>query len=128
MSEFLKKLYRTFLKLLDSFQSRVYTWAMLCFPPKHIFDKNVRNVHFLEEALELVQALGLPEEEAIRVVRYVYSRSKGHPPQEVGGVLLTLSLLSVANELDMLRCGEDELERVWMKIDVIREKQKHKPH
>lgn len=49
-----------------------------------------RAARFLEEALELAQAVGLTREKAIALVEYVYSRPVGDPAQEVGGVGVTL--------------------------------------
>lgn len=82
---------------------------------------------FLEEALELVQANGCTASEAHQLVDYVFSRPPGEPHQERGGVMITLALLSWTSGLNMTKAGEDELKRVWSKIDAIREKQRKKP-
>lgn len=50
----------------------------------------------VEEALELAQSVGTSEEEARRVLEHVYSRPKGTPFQEVGGVTVTLMSLAEA--------------------------------
>jgi hypothetical protein len=110
------------------FQQRVIDWFCQCFGKPELGRKGRRNNHFLEEAVELSQSLDMSEEEAISIVRYVYSRPKGAPRQEVGGVMTTLAILCTVHELDMNACGENELARIWTCIDKIREKQKHKPH
>ena len=110
-----------------SLQSRVAPWILACFGPAIAADKAERNHRFLEEALELVQACGSTREEAHRLVDYVYSRPIGEIGQEVGGVMLTLAALCLAQGEDMDAAGEAELARVWTKIDAIREKQARKP-
>ena len=110
-----------------SFQSRVQPWMMTCFGAEISADKAERNHRFLEEALELAQALGCPKDDALALVEYVYSRDIGDPPQEVGGVMVTLAALCLANELDMHECGETELARIWTKVEKIRAKQAAKP-
>lgn len=111
----------------ESFQDRVKPWLDQCFGSVIAADRNERNHRLLEESLELVQACGCTITEAHQLVDYVYSRPKGEPTQEVGGVMLTLAALCLANNLNMHECAEIELSRVWIKIDAIREKQKRKP-
>ena len=110
-----------------TFQSRVAAWMNACFGPAISADKVERNHRFLEEALELVQALGCSREDCLQLVNYVYDRPVGEPSQEVGGVMVTLAALCLASGLDMDGAAETELARVWTKIDVIRAKQAAKP-
>lgn len=112
-----------------SFQSRVYPWLMECFGEMIAGDREERNHRFLEEALELVQSCDCTADEAHKLVNYVYGRAVGDPPQEVGGVMVTLAALCLANEMDMQKCGEVELSRITQPamVEKIREKQKRKP-
>ncbi|MCE1010171.1 hypothetical protein [Pseudomonas monteilii] len=110
-----------------SFQSRVQPWLMECFGEMIAGDREERNHRFLEEALELVQSLGCSSAEAHQLVEYVFGREVGEPAQEVGGVMVTLAALCLANSLDMHQLGETELARVWTKVDAIRAKQASKP-
>lgn len=100
---------------------------LACFGEEISQDRVERNHRFIEEALELVQACGMPKEEAHQLVEYVYGRPVGEPHQEVGGVMITLAALCLARCLDMHVAGEDELARIWQKIDKIRAKQATKP-
>lgn len=109
------------------FQAGVQQWMLSCFGREVSADKTERNHRFLEEALELVQALGCPPSEAHQLVDYVYGRQVGDAAQEVGGVMVTLAALCLANGLDMAAAGDTELARVWTKIDKIRAKQAAKP-
>jgi hypothetical protein len=90
-------------------------------------DKEERSHRFLEEALELVQACGCTADEAHQLVDYVYGRPVGEKHQEVGGVMVTLAALCLAQALDMHEAGETELKRVWTKVEAIRAKQAAKP-
>lgn len=113
---------------MKDFAVRVGLWLIECFGVSIARDTNERNLRFLEEALELVQSLGLSQESAHKLVDYVYNRDIGFPEQEVGGVMVTLAALCFANHLNLEACAEDELTRINLKINEIREKQKNKPH
>lgn len=111
----------------DSFQSRVQPWMMACFGAEISADGAERNHRFLEESLELVQACGCTASEAHQLVEYVYGRPVGEREQEVGGVMVTLAALCLAQGLDMHAAGETELARIWTKVEAIRAKQAAKP-
>ncbi|WP_202967471.1 hypothetical protein, partial [Pseudomonas abietaniphila] len=110
-----------------SFQARVKPWMLACFGAEISGDQQERNHRFLEEALELVQACGATASEAHQLVDYVYGRPVGDKIQEVGGVMVTLAALCLAHGLNMHLAGESELQRIWTKVDQIREKQAAKP-
>jgi hypothetical protein len=113
----------------EPFQQRVQPWMKECFGSKISADAIERNHRFLEESLELVQACDCTKSEAHQLVDYVFNRLVGDPPQEVGGVMVTLAALCLAQGLDMHDCGEVELSRI-MQPEVmrhIREKQASKP-
>ncbi|WP_232443865.1 hypothetical protein [Burkholderia ubonensis] len=110
-----------------AFQSRVQPWLLECFGAEIATDRAERNHRFLQEALELVQACGCTASGAHQLVDYTFSRPLGEPTQEIGGVMVTLAALSLANGLDMYAAAEAELARVWTKIEQIRAKQAEKP-
>lgn len=112
---------------LMPFQSRVNPWMYETFGPEIANDRSERNHRFLEESLELVQACGCTFEEVLLLANYVYERPIGEPHQEVGGVMVTLAALCLAQGLDMHVSAEAELQRVWQLKDQIREKQRKKP-
>ena len=113
--------------LAASFQARVQPWMMACFGAEISADGAERNHRFLEESLELVQACGCTASEAHQLVDYVYGRPVGERAQEVGGVMVTLAALCLAQGLDMHAAGETELSRIWTKVEAIRAKQAAKP-
>jgi len=98
-----------------------------CFGPVISNDADERNHRFLEESLELVQACDCTVSEAHQLVDYVYGRPTGEKIQEVGGVMVTLAALCLAQKIDMAECGEVELKRIWTKVEQIRDKQAAKP-
>lgn len=110
-----------------SLQQRVAPWVQACFGPVIAADKSERNHRFLEEALELVQACGCTQSEAHQLVDYVFGRPVGERSQEVGGVMITLAALCLAQNIDMHEAGEVELARIWTMVEKIRAKQAAKP-
>jgi hypothetical protein len=111
----------------ETFQSRVQPWLLICFGEMIASDVIERNHRFLEEALELVQSCGCTKDEAHQLVEYVYNRPSGEKSQEVGGVMVTLAALCLAQDLDMDESAETELKRIWTKVEQIRAKQAAKP-
>lgn len=109
-----------------NYQGRVRQWVEHCFGKKAADDKLERSFRFLEEALELVQTQGLTKEQALRMADYVYGRPFGDPAQEVGGVSVTLAALCSAIGVDAESAAEDELKRIWTKVEEIRERQASK--
>lgn len=111
----------------EPFQQRVQPWMMACFGADISADRQERNHRFFEESTELVQACGMTQSEAHQLVDYVYGRPVGEKNQEVGGVMVTLAALCLAQDLDMHAAGETELARIWTKVEKIRAKQAAKP-
>lgn len=111
----------------EAFQTKVLPWLLACFGEMIAGDREERNHRFLEEALELVQACGCTASEAHQLVDYVYGRPVGELHQEIGGVMVTLAALCLANDADMHAAGWVELDRIWGKVEAIRAKQAAKP-
>jgi hypothetical protein len=112
---------------MPAYQYRVNAWMLACFGDAIARDLTERNHRFLEEALELVQATGCTASEAHQLVDYVFGRAIGQPHQETGGVMVTLAALCSAAGLTLDAAAEDELARVWTKVEQIRAKQAAKP-
>ncbi len=110
----------------ESYQHRVSRWMYECFGDGISYDRKERGFRFLEEALELGQAIGMSATEAHQLVDYVYGRETGEIQQEVGGVMVTLAALASACRLNLENCGEAELERCWDNIAKIRAKHQDK--
>lgn len=119
-----------------SYQTRVRIWLDACFgvmthplrPAEEIAAHRTERVHrFLEEALELAQALHCTRDEAIKLVDYVFSRPRGEPRQEIGGVMVTLAAVSDNFGIDLELAAELELARCWQIIEKIRAKNAAKP-
>lgn len=111
----------------ETFQNRVEPWMTACFGPEISGYRMERADRLLEEVLELLQSGDYPRERIAALTGYVWSRPKGEPAQEVGGVMVTLAAYCLAHSLDMHEAGETELARIWTKIEKIRAKQAAKP-
>lgn len=112
---------------MKQFQRRIEAWLLACFGEEIAKDTIERNHRFLEESLELVQACECTASEAHQLADYVFNRPIGEKKQEVGGVIITLSALCSAQQIEMGEAGEVERTRIWNKINDIREKQAVKP-
>lgn len=110
-----------------SFQTRVQAWMQACFGAEISADRLERGDRLIEEVLELLQSVGYPRERIAALTGYVWSRPAGEPPQETGGVLVTLAAFCSAHGLDMHTAAETELARIWTKVEQIRAKQAAKP-
>lgn len=75
-------------------------------------DVEERTIRFVEEAVELAQALGLSRERVQKVTDYVYGREVGVPEQEVGGVSVTLAVLCNSAGISWETAAHRELNRV----------------
>lgn len=95
-----------------NFQDRLRTWVTECFGPKVANDRDIRNLRFFEEAIELVQAGGMSRYEAHAMVDVIFERPVGFAPQEVGGVMTTLAAWCLAFGIDLLHEAETELTRI----------------
>ncbi len=100
---------------MDDFQASVRAWVVNCFGPAIAGDVPERTWRFFEEATELVD--------------YVFSRPKGEPGQEIGGVMVTLSALYGAINLKLAEESMKELLRIERPevMRIIQEKQANKP-
>jgi hypothetical protein len=102
----------------ESFQARVQPWMRECFGPQISADRSERNDRFIKEALELVQAGGYSADRAHALIDYVFGRPVGELHRKVGGVMVTLAALCLANGEDMHVAGETELTRI-LKPEII---------
>lgn len=107
---------------LDNEQADVLDWTLDTFGPEIAGNVDERCCRFLEEALELVQALDLSLDKVIKLVDYVYNRPVGEPKQEMGGSVITLLALSSAAGIRAEEAFADEMARCYEKMEEIRNK------
>lgn len=105
-----------------TFHVRAPQWAQSCFGGPAAYNLAERSHRFLEEALELAQATGTTEADALALVAYVYGRPAGDAAQEAGGTMLTLAILASAARVHLPLAAEAELKRVWLNLPRIRAK------
>lgn len=117
---------------MDSFffQNRVYRWMKKWLGMESATEAQLRDLRFLEEAVELVQARGLPFDKVKEVVILVYGRPPGEPSQEVGGVVITLSALCSQAGIIFSEEAYRELVRIEAPNvgEAIRARQSSKPN
>lgn len=97
---------------INIYQAGVRKWMEECFTPATVTNKRERAFRFLEEALELFQAMGCSQEEAAELLTYVFGRPVGEVGQEVGGVMTTLAALCNAADVNLNQAAVLELNRV----------------
>jgi hypothetical protein len=96
---------------IDLKPDRAKAWLAAVFGPESLHDVEERGLRFLEEAMELVQALGVSKEQASGLVEQVFDKPEGEPVQELGGVTVTLSSLCAVAGLDPASAFEIEFSR-----------------
>lgn len=101
--------------VLSTLQGIAHDWGVRCFGQDHMDNKAIRALRFAEEAIELVQVCEVPEEKMRELVRIVYSRPVGTPIQEVGGCMVTLSVLVHVLQIDLEWAFETEICRCLKK-------------
>ena len=95
-------------------QQDVYEWVRSTFGEQYLNDRE-RALRFIEEAAELVQAIGLSKDDVDRIVAHVYGRPVGDCVQEAGGVMITLEALAAHLKFDL----ETESDREWCRIKSL---------
>lgn len=75
--------------MTDQVQEIVCAWGRTAFGEDHMNSQVERAMRLLEEAIELYQAVDAPAQKAHELVDLVFSRPKGRPFQELGGVGVT---------------------------------------
>lgn len=107
------------------YQNNVVEWMRQCFGPDSATKADTlnRGHRFLEEALELVQAVGVDKKDALALIDYVYARPVGEAEQEIGGVMVTLAGLSESIGQSFQYAAGRELRRVNHKMQEIRAKE-----
>lgn len=102
----------------DRRQQAMLTWAHETFGGIENFDPcsiEERARRFLEEAIELCQAVGITREETAAVADYVFGREPGQPAQEIGGVMVTLNCLAEVLDESVCKAELAEFDRVQSK-------------
>lgn len=95
-----------------SAQARVAAWVRKVFDETVAVNAPERTLRFVEEAVELAQAVGIDARTMHRLVDYVFSRPVGEAPQEVAGSLVTLYAAASALGIDADTVFETELARI----------------
>lgn len=89
-----------------------FDWGCRCFGFEHMNNRSIRGLRFAEEAIELAQACGVSEDKMAELVRVVYSRPVGEAYQEVGGSMVTLTVLCRTLGIDLENAFQVEVRRL----------------
>ena len=104
-------------------QSAVFHWVRATFgEPSTVASERVLRV--LEEAIELAQAEGIPQDRVLASVEYVYRKPVGDPAQEVGGLGVTLLAYCETKGISADEEEAREFDRV-VKIDADHFRARH---
>lgn len=106
----------------DSLQTIATAWAYKVFGRKVVDNVNDRALRVVEEAVELAQTCHVPVEQIHRLIDTVYARPTGGFSKEVGGVLVTLSVLCSSQRYSMFHCWHSEIERIIGTPDEVFQK------
>jgi len=115
------------MNFLSEFQQKSFSWSISTFGSYVANDHKERSYRFIEESLELVQANDISKEDVLKLVDYVFSREKGSVPEEIGDVLVTLSILASSHGHNMSRCANTTLNKCILNSDKIYQKHLSKP-
>lgn len=77
-------------------------------------DPHERGMRFGEEAVELLHAVGITEDEVVKLVYHVYKKPVGEIYQEIGGAVTTLLALSDSQNIDMNMATLKEIDRIYV--------------
>jgi hypothetical protein len=102
-------------------------WVAATFGADVMADVTERGFRFGEEAVELLQAVGLTRMDVITLVNYVYDRPVGDMANEIGGCMVTLPSLAHAVNLNLGMIATNTLAACWKNKDAIRIKGSKKP-
>ena len=92
-----------------------WEWAVRSFGSEHVTNPRIRALRLAEETVELAQSLDVTAEQLHKLIDVVYSRPVGEAYKEVGGVMVTLSILCTTLGLNPEKMFEIELRRVLSK-------------
>jgi hypothetical protein len=96
-------------------QAKMTAWGQRCFGVEHMSDVKIRGLRMLEESIEFAQAVEIESWQVTDLANYVYSRPKGTPQQELGGVLVTALVSASALGVSAQSVLDAEMQRVLSK-------------
>jgi hypothetical protein len=96
---------------LQHLQKLTWDWGIRCFGEGHMHNRRVRALRMVEEAVEAAQACELDPAVLHLLIDKVYGRPRGDLAQELGGVLLTTSVLATSINVSLEDLYFTELQR-----------------
>lgn len=96
----------------DALQGVIADWVGRVYGPEMLFNMVERGRRVFEEASELAQRAGVPEEQAHAIVRRVYSKEPGLLHVEAAQTLVTLLALAAAGRFPLFDEAMAETQRI----------------
>lgn len=90
----------------------LFDWSLRCFGHASTWNPRIRALRLAEETIELAQALDVDKEQLKKLIDVIYSREPGKIKQEMGGVMIGISLVGGAVGIEPQDALHDELRRV----------------
>ena len=104
-----------------------YEWALRCFGENHVANLPLRALRIAEECVEFAQACDVPKEKMMQLIDVVYSRPKGTPKQELGGIMMTTAVVCARFNSDPETILLAELQRCLAKpVDEFKKRNEEK--
>lgn len=97
---------------METLQGLIYNWTVAMFGSARATSKKERALRFIEEEVELVQALGLNHEEVAAVVNRNYQADVGNVAKELAQTQFTLYPLAESIGEDAEELCRSEFNRV----------------
>lgn len=91
--------------------SRALMWAVETFGDVAL-DRHERALRFVEESIELAEAMCLTSSELQAIIVRVYNRPSGNVPRELGQCQMTLEVLAKSIGVDLDQEATKEFQRV----------------
>lgn len=107
-------------------QTVVHRWIQEMWPDDPVIRPEMRVVRFLEEAIELGQAMSVSPEKIQELIAQVYAKDPGDITQEIAGAFNTLLAVATSMQVDAGTAGLIELDDAWERREEVRAKSKNK--
>lgn len=104
-------------------QEDIVKWSVATFGA-HTLKYDERSSRFIEEAIELAHAAGLPMERIVMLLARVYAREQGRVRKELGQVGLTLEALAETFRFSLEACTAEE----WNRVQAISKEEWQRRH
>lgn len=112
---------------MTKFQSEIVNWCTASMGVELTYDKSERNRRTAEEFAELMQCSGMPLNELISHILWVYKKPPGKPKDEIADAAICLALQANAYNINVDEAVAFKLPQLWNNCAAIKDKRDKKP-